>query len=450
MLIGNGQGFWGDSVLGPTQLVNAGPLDYLTMDFLAEVTMSIMQKQRARDATAGYARDFLSVVERVLPRCKEQGTRIIANAGGVNPQACAEALAAVVRKLDISGVRIGVVEGDDILGELDGLIAGGDVLANMDTGEPLSTILDKVESANVYLGAQPIVEALDAGADIVVTGRCTDPSLVVAPMIHEFGWSLDDHDLLAAATVAGHVIECGTQCTGGNFTNWREVGDLRRIGYPIVDARPDGTFTVTKAAGTGGAVTTDTVTAQLLYELGDPENYLTPDVVADFSTIRLEDEGPDRVRVSGITGRPPTESYKVSVAYHAGYKTVGELTVAGPDAVEKAEFTAQLLFDRLELDGVHFPPEDRLVECVGANVCYPGMVESPEPVEVVMRVGVRGSDRHALDRLGMELASLLTSGPPGLTGFAGGRPRASDVMQFWPALLRKDAVRWSTSVEEVR
>ena len=451
ILIGNGQGFWGDSLLGPVQLVNEGPLHYLTLDYLAEVTMSIMQKQRARDATAGYARDFLQVVERVLPICKERGIRIIANAGGVNPGACAEALAALVRKLDVPDVKVGIVEGDDIMARLDGLIGDGETLANMDTGEPLSGHIDRVQSANVYLGAEPIAKALAEGADIVVTGRCTDPSLALAPMIHEFGWSMDDYDKLAAGTVAGHIIECGTQSTGGNFTHWREVGDLTRIGYPVVEAHPDGSFVVTKQPGTGGMVTTDTVIAQLLYELGDPQRYLTPDVVADFSSIEVTQDGPDRVRVSGIKGSAPTDSYKVSIAMEGGFKVTGELTVAGPDAVEKAVATADLLFARLALDGVEFPEDERLVEVVGSNVLYRGMAPTPasEPLEVVLRVSVRGPDRRKLDRFGMELASLLTSGPPGLTGFAGGRPRASEVVGFWPALLTKDAVTWTTSIEAV-
>lgn len=451
VLIGNGQGFWGDSVLGPVQLVEQGPLHYLTLDYLAEVTMSIMQKQRSRDASAGYARDFLGVVERVLGTCKEKGIRIIASAAGVNGAACADALAAVVRKLGIPDVRIGFVEGDDILHRLDELIAGGQQLASIDTGEPLSTVLDKVLSANVYLGAEGIAECLDNGADIIVTGRCTDPSLTLAPMIYEFGWSMSDYDELAAGTVAGHIIECGTQCTGGNFTHWREVGDLTTIGYPVVEAHPDGTFVVTKHPGTGGAVTTDTVTAQLLYELGDPNRYLTPDCIADFTTIELEQDGPDRVRVSGIKGSAPTDTLKVSIAMEGGFKAQGELTVGGPDAIEKADYTAELLFKRLELDGVTFEPHERSVELVGNNVLYKGMTSDPaDPSEVVMKVGVRSDDKRKLDRWGMEIASLLTSGPPGLTGFAGGRPKATEIVAYWPALIARDAVQWSTSVETVQ
>jgi hypothetical protein len=270
-------------------------------------------------------------------------------------------------------------------------------------------------------------------------------------MIYEFGWSMSDYDKLAAGTVAGHIIECGTQCTGGNFTHWREVGDLTNIGYPVVEANADGTFVVTKHAGTGGAVTTDTVTAQLLYELGDPNRYLTPDCVADFTTIELEQDGPDRVRVSGVKGSAPTDTLKVSIAMEGGFKAQGELTVGGPDAIEKAHATAELLFARLALDGVTFEPHERHVELVGNNVLYGGMTANPtDPTEVVMKVGVRSDNKRKLDRWGMEIASLLTSGPPGLTGFAGGRPKATEIVAYWPALIGRDAVKWSTNVETVQ
>jgi Acyclic terpene utilisation family protein AtuA len=450
VLVGNGQGFWGDSILGPVRLVREGPLHYLTLDYLAEITMSIMQKQRAANPESGYATDFVRMVERVLPECAEKGIKIIANAGGVNSRACAEAVAQVVRKLGLSGIRIGVVEGDDIMSRLDALIEAGDTFDNLETGEPISDHLDTVQSANVYLGAKPIADALAAGADIVITGRCTDPSLVVAPLVYEFGWSMTDYDKLAAATVAGHILECGTQSTGGNFDGWRDIPDLAHIGYPIAEAYADGTVVITKHDGTGGRVSKDTVTAQLLYELGDPARYLTPDVVARFDTIELSDDGPDRVKVTGVEGSAATPTYKVSMSMSDGYKLVGDLTVAGPDAVDKAKATADLLWARLEMDGVSFKPEQRLVELVGTNVCFDGMVPArDDAMEVLMRVGVREDDRRKADRVGMELASLITSGPPGLTGFAGGRPRASEVMAYWPTLIDKSRVEATVTVEEV-
>jgi hypothetical protein len=321
----------------------------------------------------------------------------------------------------------------------------------MDSGKPLAPRLADVQSANVYIGARSLADALAQGADIVIAGRVTDPSLVVAPMMHEFGWAWDDWDKLAAATIAGHIVECGAQCTGGNFTRWREVPDMARIGYPIVEAYQDGSFVITKHANTGGIVTVETVASQLLYEMGDPKRYLTPDVVADFTTIQLEPAGKDRVRVSGIRGTPATPTYKVSIAVLDGWKATGQLTIAGPEAVAKAELCAKIVWERLKLDGVEFAPEERMVELVGTAVCHAGIAAAPsEPAEVVLRLGVRSTDRAKVDRFGMEIAPLVTSGPPGVTGFAGGRPQATEVIGFWPALLKKELVTTRVAMEEVR
>ncbi len=450
VLIANGQGFWGDSILGPIRLVNEGPLDYLTLDYLAEVTMSIMQKLKSRDPNAGYATDFVHMVRRVLPKCREKGIKIVANAGGVNPIACRNAVADTIRKLGIRGVKIGIVEGDDILGDLQSFIANGEEFKNMDSGQPLAPYLDKVKTANVYIGAEPIVEALNHGADIVITGRATDPSVVLAPMIYEFDWPLDDMDKLAAGTIAGHIVECGAQCTGGNFVHWREIPDMARIGYPVIEARPDGTFTVTKHDNTGGKVTIETVTSQLVYEMGDPANYITPDCIADFTSIQLKQEGESRVGISGIKGKPATDTYKVSIAFHEGYKILGQLTVAGPDAVEKARLCADIVFERAASDGVEFSPSQRFVEIVGTNVCHAGIMKAPDqPAEVVLRIGARSDDKEKLNRLGMEIVPLVTSGPPGVTGFAGGRPKATDIISYWPALISKNRIKTTVSVEEV-
>ncbi len=450
ILVANGQGFWGDSILGPVRLVNEGPLDYLTLDYLAEVTMSIMQKLKSRNPEAGYATDFVQMVKRVLPQCREKGIKIVANAGGVNPVSCRKAVAEVIRELGITGVKIGIVEGDDILADLRSLIDGGEKFLNMDNGQPLEPYLDAVKTANVYIGAEPIVEALNQGADIVITGRATDPSVVVAPMMYEFGWSMDNHDLMAAGTIAGHIVECGAQCTGGNFVHWREIPDMARIGYPVIEANADGTFTVTKHEGTGGKVTVETVTSQLVYEMGDPGCYITPDCIADFSSIQLEQVGENRVHVSGIKGKPATDTYKVSIAFHEGYKLISQLTVAGPDAVDKAKLCADIVFDRVAMDGVEFTEEERFVEIVGTNVCHAGIASAPEdPAEVVLRLGAKSMDKSKLDRLGMEIVPLVTSGPPGVTGFAGGRPKATDIISYWPALISKDKVQTRVSVEEV-
>ncbi len=451
ILIANGQGFWGDSILGPVRLVNEGPLDYLTLDYLAEVTMSIMQKLKSRNPQAGYATDFVSMVKRVLPQCREKGIKIVANAGGVNPVACRQAVAATIRELGIPGVRIGIVEGDDILGDLQSLIDSGEEFRNMDSGEPLAPYLDQVKTANVYIGAAPIVEALQQGADIVITGRATDPSVVLAPLCYEFGWSMDDMDKMASGTIAGHIVECGAQCTGGNFVHWREIPDMARIGYPVIEAHSDGSFVVTKHDHTGGRVTIETVTSQLVYEMGDPANYITPDCIADFTSINLKQESADRVVVSGIQGKPATDTFKVSIAFHEGYKILGQLTVAGPDAVDKARLCADIVFDRVKMDGVEFSDEEKFVEIVGDNVCHTGILDHPEnPPEVILRIGAKGNDQAKLNRLGMEIVPLVTSGPPGVTGFAGGRPKATEIISYWPALIGKDRVKTVVSVEEVQ
>ena len=315
MRIAAGQGFWGDWLEAPVRQVRGGPIDYLMMDYLAEVTMSIMQKQKSRDPSAGYARDFVPLMERILPDIVTRGVRVTSNAGGVNPRGCAEAVLAVARRLNLPRrLRVGLVSGDDILGRLDELIAKGHPLSDMETGRPLTDIRDRVLSANAYLGMAPIVEALRGGADVVVTGRVTDTGLTLGPIFHEFGWSPDDWDKVAAGTVAGHIIECGAQASGGNLLKgWRGVRGLADPGFPIAEASPDGTFVITKHAGTGGVVSVASVTEQLVYEMGDPRSYITPDGVADFTTIRLAPAGRDRVRVSGIRGGPRTPMLKVSI-----------------------------------------------------------------------------------------------------------------------------------------
>lgn len=448
--VANGQGFWGDSQLGPLRLVEEGPLDYLTLDYLAEITMSIMQKLRQRDPSKGYATDFVSMLREILPRCQEKGIKVIANAGGVNPRACRDAIREVVSDLGLTGIKIGIVEGDDILDQLPELQAAGEAFTNLDTGEALSTVQERISSANVYIGAKPIAEALDQGADIVITGRATDPSLSLAPLIHEFGWSMDDYDKLAAGTVLGHTLECGAQCTGGNYTRWREVKDFARIGYPVAEVSADGSFVLTKHEGTGGLVNEESVSSQLLYELGDPEHYLGPDCTTDFTTIQLESDGDNRVRVSGIKGSAPTDTYKVSMSYADGYKIAGSLVVTGPDAVEKAQLCADIVFERCAMQGLDVPKDKRFVELVGTNVCYRGIVPEPQqPGEVIMRIGTKGDDKDTLNILGRELAPLVTSGPPGLTGFAGGRPKASAVVGYWPALMDKTRIQTTVVVEEV-
>jgi len=441
VLIGNGQGFWGDSILGPIRLVREGPLDYLTLDYLAEVTMSIMQKLKGRDPSKGYATDFVRMLDRLLPEIVEKNIKVIANAGGVNPGGCAEAIEKIARQHGIDGLKLATVTGDDIFHNIDDLMAAGEKLKNMDTGEPLSKVRDQLTSANAYLGAFPIAEALAQGAQIVVTGRCTDPSLVLGPMIHEFGWKPDEWDKLAAGTIAGHMIECGAQSTGGIYTDWEEVPNPAMIGYPIVEASPSGDFVITKHEGTGGIVNRESVASQVVYEMGDPESYITPDVIADFTTIQLEETGENRVRVFGISGKKPTDTLKVSMSYNNGWKAVGELTISGPQAIAKAKLAATIVWDRLSYDEVEFTEAQRIEELLGTNVCHPGIVDLPDdPGEVVLRLGVKDHDKEKIARFGTELVPLVTSGPPGVTGFSGGRPKPSEIISYWPALISKDKI----------
>ena len=436
-----GQGFWGDSLDAPRRQAEGGPIDYLMLDYLAEVTMSILQKQKERDPRLGYARDFVGAMESVLPAVVDRGVRVIANAGGVNPPACADAIRALAAERGVADrLRVGVVTGDDLLPRLDALLDSGHALANMDTGEPLTVIRDRVIAVNAYVGSTPIVDALSRGANVVITGRSTDTALTMAPLRYEFGWPSTDWDRLAAGIVAGHIIECGAQCSGGNcLYDWRHVPDLADVGYPIVEASADGTFVVTKHPNTGGWVTVPAVTEQLVYEMGDPHSYITPDVIADFTSIRLEPAGPDRVRVSGVRGRQPTDKLKVSVAYRAGYKAVGTLVYAWPDALEKAQRADEVLRRRLDRLGLRF--DHVLTEFVGVSATHGPLAGHPgDPPEVQLRVGVRSEDRSVVERFTREIAPLVLNGPPSVTGFGGGRPKVEQIVAYWPALIDRDVV----------
>jgi hypothetical protein len=441
--IASGQGFWGDWLEAPARQVRGGPVDYLMMDYLAEVTMSIMQKQKSRDPSLGYAKDFVPLMEDLLPEIVARGVRVVANAGGVNPTSCAKAVVEAARRRGLAGkVKVGVITGDDLLDRLDALAASGHRLANMDTGAPLSTVRDHVTSANAYLGAGPVVAALDHAADVVIAGRVTDTGLTLGPMIHAFGWKSDHWNRLAAGTVAGHIIECGAQCTGGNcLVGWEQMPGMDDPGYPIVEAADDGTFHVTKHRGTGGRVSVATVTEQLVYEMGNPAEYITPDVVADFTTIRLRQAGHDRVEVSGVEGRPATDSLKVSISYHYGYKAVGTLVYAWPDAYRKAQKADAIIRKRLATLGLAF--EEILTEYVGVDATHGRLAGPPHPdlPEVQLRVGVRARDRAPVERFTREIAPLILNGPPSVTGFAGGRPKVEEIVAYWPALIPKREIR---------
>ena len=445
--VAGGQGFWGDLLTAPVEQVRGGPIDYLMLDYLAEVTMSILQKQKLRNPQAGFARDFVSLMQEILPDCVEKNIKVLSNAGGVNVSGCAEEIKKVAGELGLSGkVKIGVVTGDDILGRLDEFLEKGVAINNMDTGEPLSAIREKVQSANVYLGAQPLVEALGKDAQIIVGGRLTDTGLTLAPLMHEFGWTFEDWDKVSTGTIAGHIIECGAQCSGGNCQyDWQNIPDLANIGFPIVEAFPNGDFVITKHENTGGLVTVQSVKEQLLYEMGDPREYITPDVVADFTTINLAADGKNRVRVFGIKGKPNTEFYKVSIAYSAGWKAVGTLVYAYPDAYEKAKTADLVLRSRLDKLGLRF--DMILTEFVGVNATHGHLAGEPRAdiPEVQLRFGVRGQSKEDVERFTKELAPLILTGPPGVTGFAGGRPKVEEIMAYFPALIPKNLIQ--TKVE---
>lgn len=448
LIIGNGQGFWGDSIDAPIKLIEGGPIHYITLDYLAEVTMSIMQRQKQKDPKRGYATDFVDLMRQTLPTLVERDIKVIASAGGVNARACREAVLEVARELGLSGVKIGIVEGDDILDRVPELLESGAELRHLETGEPLSKVRDKVLSANVYISSMAMVEALLQGAQVIITGRATDPGLVLAPMVYEFGWSEEDWDKIAAGTVAGHILECGAQATGGNFSRWWEVPDYANIGYPLAEVHPDGTFYVTKQPGTGGLVTVDSVAEQVVYEMGDPKNYISPDVKVDFTTIQLEQAGKDRVKVSGIKGGPNTDSFKVSISYHKGYKASGTLTISGPRAYEKAQKCGEIIWQRLRNAGFTFAETN--TEFLGVNSCHGSINPLPEQInEVVLRLSAKDPDADKLARFGKEIAPVITNGPPGVTGFAGGRPKPQSIVAYWPAFIDKSLVETRVTVEEV-
>ena len=432
--IANAGGYWGDDLAQFKRQIELGPVDVVTLDFLAEITMSIMQKQRARDPRAGFARDFIDQVEQALPLLVERGVKVVTNAGGVNPLACRGTLLERVQQHGHT-MEIAAVVGDDLMERLGELVASGVALDHMDDGTPFAAIRDRVSSANAYYGAWPVVEALRAGAQIVVTGRCTDTGITLAPMIHAFAWRPDDWDCLAAGIVAGHIVECGAQSTGGNFTDWRRIRRFESIGYPLLEVSPDGSFVVTKHPGTGGAVTVRTVKEQLVYEMGDPRSYVTPDVIADFASARLEQVGRDRVRVWGVRGRPAPPALKVSASYFDGWKASGTLIISAPEAPEKARAFAELFWKRL---GLEF--EERGVELIGHSACWGPLAPPVDSPEVLLRLSVRDRDRAKIEAFSRLVPAVILSGPPGVA-VTGGRPQAQEVVAYWPALVPRDRAR---------
>lgn len=446
--IANGQGFWGDWLEAPRRLVRDGPIDYLVLDYLSEVTMSILEKQRRRDPSRGYATDFVDLAASLLPSLVSDDIRIVTNAGGVNPPACARAILERARTCGQNSLKVAVVAGDDIGGRIDEMASRGLRFDDIDTGRPIEAIREDLLSAHVYIGGFPLAEALATGANIVIAGRSTDSALTLAPMIHEFGWSETDWNRLAAGTVAGHIVECGAQCTGGNCSlDWQSIADIANIGFPVVEADPGGDFVVTKHPGTGGRVTVASIKEQILYELGDPTAYLTPDCRADFTSFQLRQDGPDRVAVEGVRGGPRPPTLKTSLTYVAGYQAVGTLVYSWPQAVEKAQAAERMVRTRLSDLGLEF--QQVHAEILGAGACHgPAAEPAPAPPEVVLRMGVRAEERDPVERFSREMIPLVLNGPPTATGFGEGRPRVRQVVAHHASLLPRDEIHTSVALFE--
>ncbi len=429
--IGNAGGYWGDDLTALKRQLSGGPLDYITMDFLAEITMSILQRQQQKNPELGYAGDFLDQIRECLPLIVKKKVTVISSAGGINPVGLGKKIIEIAREQGIK-IKVGVVHGDNIMDDIDSLLAKGEKFTNMDSGEKFLKVRDKVTSANVYLGAEPVVKALQEGCQIIVTGRVTDTGITLAPMIFEFGWKSDDWNKIAAGIVAGHIIECGTQSSGGNITDWTDVKTYDNIGYPIVEMETSGEFTVTKHKNTGGLVSEKTVKEQLVYEMGDPSNYITPDGVARFDSIELKDQGKNRVRISGIKGEPLTELFKISMSYNDGWKASGGILISGPDTYHKAKVAAAAFWKRL---GLKF--EQTRTDMIGSGSIWPKSLESPETNEIILQFGVRDQNKNKITEFGKLLSSLILSGPSGMAVISG-RPRPSQVVAYWPALMKRD------------
>lgn len=435
--IGNGAGFWGDNLDAPIALARSGRLDVLTLEYLAELTLAILAHLRSRDPGAGFVTDFPELLERLAP--ESPAFTIVTNAGGLNPNACAARCGSILEKAGQGGVPLAVVGGDDVLDRIPQWIAEGLDLSHLETGAPIADVADRLVCANAYLGARPIAEALQGGARLVLTGRVADASLTVGPAVAAFGWAWDDWPRLAGASVAGHLIECGAQATGGLWHRWEEIDDFAGIGYPIAELAADGSSILTKPEGSGGLVSVANVAEQLVYEIDDPTCYRTPDIDVDLTTVELSQAGPDRVSVRGASGRPPSDRLKISAVYRDGWTASGMVAVVGRDAEPKARAAGRLVLDRVRRAG--FELADSLVECLGAGDVVPGVLRpSMPPSEVVLRITVRDPRRAAVERFCKELAPLVTAGPPGIAGYATGRPTARPAFGYWPTLVPKELV----------
>ncbi len=446
--IGGASGFWGDSRVAAPLLVASGAVDYLVFDYLAETTMAILAAARLKRPELGYATDFVDVaMQPILADIAARGIKVVSNAGGIHPRACVAALEATIAAAGLA-LKVAVVEGDDVSAQLPSLVGAG--TRDMFSGEALP---ERVLSANAYLGALPIARALAAGADIVVTGRVVDSALALGPLMHEFGWGESDYDLLAAGSLVGHIIECGCQATGGLFTDWEAVPDWANIGYPIAECRADGTFRITKPAGTGGLIARGAVAEQLLYEIGDPAAYLLPDVICDFRQVTIDQDDADHVRVAGARGFAPTDTYKVSATALQGFRAAGSLVIVGIDAVRKAERTGAAIVERTgrllrEAGFADFTATH--VEVIGAESSYGPHARTRGSREVMLRVVADHADRRALELFAREIAPAGTSWSPGTTGPSKGRPAVAPLVKPFAFLLDKAAAPVSFAIGDRR
>ncbi len=446
--IGGGQGFWGDTNDAAVDMVKNGSLNYLACDYLAELTLSIMQRQRQKRPEMGYAHDFIGLSKLVLGDCLDQNIKIVTNAGGMNVKGAADAVAAVA-EAQSKKCKIASITGDDLLDSLEDLQAQGIPLTNMDTGEDLKEIRQKVVNANVYFGHQPIRHALEEKADVVIAGRCSDPAMFLGPLSHEFGWAENDWDNMARGILVGHLLECGGQGSGGNFDyGWQDVPGLDHLGYPIAEVTDNG-LTITKTETSGGLISPQSVKEQLIYEVHDPERYITPDVVADFSQIRLNQAAPNRVDVSGVRGKPAPDTLKLCLGYSAGWRIVAYLPYAWPNAVDKARKTEEIL--RAQLAAKKLVARDIRCDLLGVNALHLNTAYplQEEPNEVVLRVAIRTDDRAEAMKLAPLIAAFNLNGPPG-NCFFGGRPQPQEIVCLWPTLIPRDAVKLKVDFKEVR
>lgn len=447
--IGNTSAFWGDNPSASRELLEKIPdLDYLTLDYLSEVSMSIMAIQKEKNPSEGYAKDFLDVIASLVPFWEKGAkVKVISNAGGLNPLACAQACVSLLKAKHCKRkFLIGVISGDDVLSHLKD--APSEAFKNLDNHLPISLIKKDLVTANAYLGAMSITDALNSNADIVITGRVADPSLTVGPCVHHFKWPWEDYDRIANSTIAGHLIECGTQVTGGISTDWLEMTNPLNIGFPIAEIEENGNFVITKAPSTGGKVSVETVKEQLLYEIGDPSDYISPDVRVSFLNLSLKESGPNRVSISGAKGREPPYTLKVSATYRAGYKSEAYLTLFGHQAVRKAKRCADIIKDRLIQ--AKMLPEKFHFETLGAGACVPGIFSKDDLlIESVLRLSVLDKDQAKIEYFGKQIASLVTCGPPGVTGYTSGRPHIRPAFGYWPCLIDAEKVQTTQHLLEV-